>query len=150
MVNGTPGFWSVTDGSLEHEILNIVHEMMMTSTAYFKENEDNSVVQFLIFSFTGVLRGWRDNMLNGNERNYIQISANEEEEQNVVHRIIYAITKHFIGDPRILQERSYEILQNIRCMALSDFRWYHDVFVSKVIRPEKISIFGKRAKWSFR
>ena len=93
--------WNI-DGSSEHEIPNIVHEMMMASTAYSKENEDHLVVQFLIAGFTGVLRGWWDNMLNENERNYIQTSKNEEREQNAVHRLIYAITKHFIGDPRIL------------------------------------------------
>ena len=72
-------------------------------------------------------------MLNENKINDIQTSTNEEGEQNALHCLIYAITKHFIGDPRILQERSFEILQNIRCMTLSDFRWYHDVFSSKVI-----------------
>ena len=52
----------------------------------------------------------------------IFVTENDEGEQNAVHRIIYAITKHFITDPRILQERSSEILQNIRCRTLSDFR----------------------------
>ena len=67
--------------------------------------------------------------LNDNERKFLQNSTIYEGEQNSVHRIIYAITKHFIGDPRILQERSSEILKNIRCRTLSDFRWYNDVFI---------------------
>ena len=123
--------WNI-DGSSEHEIVNIVHEMMMASTAYFEENEDHLVLQFLIVGFTGVLRGWWENMLNENERQCIKTSVNEEGEQNAVHILIYAITKHLIGDPTILQERSYEI-ENIRCRTLSDFRWYHDVFVSKAM-----------------
>ena len=82
---------------------------------YSEENEDHSIVQFLITGFTGVLRGWWKNMLNENERQYIQTSLNEDGEQNAVHRLIYVITKHFIGDPRILQERSSEMLQNIQC-----------------------------------
>ena len=65
------------------------------------EDPRYNIVQFLIAGFTGVLRGWWDNILNENERNYIQTSTNEEE-QNAVRRLIYAITKHFIGDPRIL------------------------------------------------
>ena len=60
--------------------------MMMASTTYSEENEDHSVVHFLIASFTGVLRAWWDNMLNENEINYIQTSTNEEGEQNAVHR----------------------------------------------------------------
>ena len=53
-------------------------------------------------------------MLNENEINYIQTSTNEEGEQNAIPILIYAIIKHFIGDPRILQERISKILQNIR------------------------------------
>ena len=65
---------------------------MMASIAYFEENEDHSVIQFLIAGFIGVLRGWLDNMLN---ENVIQTSANEKGEQNLVHKLIYAITMHF-------------------------------------------------------
>ena len=66
-------------------------------------------------------------------RQHIMTSINELGQQNVVHKLIYAITKHFIGDLIILQERSSKILQNLRCRTLSDFRWYHDVFLSKVM-----------------
>ena len=65
--------WNI-DGSSEHEIINIIHEIMMASTAYSKENEDHLVVQFLIDGFTGVLRGWWENMLTENEIQYIQTS----------------------------------------------------------------------------
>ena len=46
---------------------------------------------------------------------------------------MYAITKHFIGDPKIFEEKNSEILQHLRCRTLSDFKWYHDVFLAKVI-----------------
>ena len=94
------------------------------------ENDDHNAAQLLI---SGTLRSWWDNCLNEEERKFLQTSRNEEEEQNAVHRTVYTITKHFVGDLRILQERSSEILQNLRCRTLSDFRWYHDVFISKVI-----------------
>ena len=45
-------------------------------------------------------------MLTDAKKQYIITSTNEMGEQNVVNRLIYAITKHFIRDPRILQERS--------------------------------------------
>ena len=48
-------------------------------------------------------------------------------------KLIYAITKHFIGDPNIFGERTSEILQNLRCRTLSDFKWYHDVFIATVM-----------------
>ena len=49
------------------------------------------------------------------------------------HISVYAIVKHFIGDPNVYQERSSEILQNLRCRTLSDFKWYHDVFLAKLM-----------------
>ena len=80
-------------------------------------------------------------MLTDAKNQYIITSTNEMGEQNVVNRLIYAITKHFIGDPRILQKRSSKILQNLRCQTLSDFRWYHDAFLSKVMtRPDQMQM----------
>ena len=124
--------WSI-DGLSEHETLNILRKMLIAATAYLTENDDHNVAQLLVFGFSGTLRSWWDNCLNEEEIKFLQNSTNNEGEKNAVHRIIYEITKHFVVDPRIFQERSYEILQNIRCRTLSDFRWYHDVFISKVM-----------------
>ena len=107
--------------------------MTMAATAYLNDNDDHNAAQLLISGFSGTLRSWWDNCLNDSKRKFLQTSKNDEGEQNAVYRIIYAITKHFVGDPRILQERSFEILQNMRCRTLSGFRWYHDVFISKVM-----------------
>ena len=112
--------WNI-DGLSEHEILNVLRQMMMATTAYLTDNDDYGIAQLLLFRFSGTLKSWWDNCLK--ERKFLQTSTNDEREQNVVHRILYAITKHFIGDPRIFQERSYEILQNLRYRTLSDFRW---------------------------
>ena len=80
--------------------------MIMASTTYSEDNDDHTIVQYLIAGFTSQLRGWWENMLTNVKKQYIITSSNEMREQNVVHRLIYAITKHFIGDCRILQERS--------------------------------------------
>ena len=106
--------------------------MTMVATTYLTDNDDHNAAQLLISGFSGTLRSWWDNCLNDSERKFLQTSKNDEREQNAVHGIIYAVTKHFVGDPRILQEKSSEIFQNIR-RTLSDFRWYHDVFISKVM-----------------
>ena len=124
--------WNI-DGLFEHETLNVLRQMLIAATAYLMENDDHNATQLLISGFSGTLRSWWDNCLNEEERKFLQTSTNDEGEQNAVHRTVYAITKHFVGDPRILQERSSEILQNLRCRTLSDFRWYHDVFISKVM-----------------
>ena len=124
--------WNI-DGLSEHEIINVLRQMTMAVTAYLTDNDDHNAAQLLISGFFGTLRSWWDNFLNDSEIKFLQTSKNDEGEQNAVNRIIYAITKHFVGDPRILKERSSKILQNIRCRTLSDFRWYHDVFISKVM-----------------
>ena len=107
--------------------------MLMETTAYLNDNDDHNAAQLLLSGFFGTLKSWWDNCLNDEERKFLQTSTNDEGEQNAIHRILYAVTKHFVRDPRILQERSSEILQNLRCKTLSDFRWYHDVFISKVM-----------------
>ena len=88
----------------------------MASTAHSVENDDYAIVQYLIAGFIGQLKGWWENMLSDRERLYIMQSINEIGEQNAGHRLIYSITKHFIGDPRVLQEGSSEILKNLRCV----------------------------------
>ena len=69
---------------------------------------------------------------------------NEDGEQDVVLKLVYVIAKHFIGDPNIFSERNSEILQNLRCRTLSDFKWYHDVFLAKLFfRPDARASFWK-------
>ena len=118
--------WNI-DGLSKHEIIHVLRQMTMATTTYLIDNDDPNAAQLLISRFSKTLRSC------DGERKFLQTSTNDEGEQNAVHRIIYAITKHFIGDPRILQERSSKILQNIRCRTLSDFKWYHDVFLSNVM-----------------
>ena len=84
----------------------------MAATTYLIDNDDHNAAQLLIYGFFGTLRSWWDNCLNKYEREFLQTSTNDEREQNVVHRIVYTITKHFVGDSRILQKRSSKILQN--------------------------------------
>ena len=83
--------------------MNILHEMLMAVTTYSTKNEDHEVVEFLLARFTRVLRGWWENSLNDEERRFIKSSINETTgEQNAVHRLVYTILKHFIGDNKIL------------------------------------------------
>ena len=114
--------------------MNILHEMLMVVIAYSTKNEDHEVVEFLLAGFIGVLREWWENSLNVEELKFIKTSIKETiGEQNAVHILVYTVSKHFIGDNKILQKRNFEILQNLRCTTLSDFQWYHNVFVSQVM-----------------
>ena len=53
--------------------------------------------------------------------------------EDAVNSLIFAITKHFIGDPDKYREESFDSLVILTCPTLSDFRWYKDVFFSKVL-----------------
>ena len=65
-------------------------------------------------------------------------------EEDVVNILIFAITKHLIGDPIYFQERTSKILNNLRCLTLQDFKWYKDMFLVKVMtRHDCGSHYGK-------
>ena len=50
----------------------------------------------------------------------------------------------FLGDPVYFQERTSEILNNLRCPKLQDFKWYENMFLVKVMaRPDCESHYWK-------
>ena len=127
--------WNI-DGISEHEIFIVLRQMQMAATAYLTEGDDHNAIQLILVGFTGTLKFWWENFLTDKERFYVSKSINEDGEQDAVLRLMYAITKHFIGDPKVFDEKNSEILQNLRCRTLSDFKWYHDVFLAKLMSRE--------------
>ena len=107
--------------------------MQMAATAYLSESDDHNAAQLLLTGFTGTLKYWWEKFLTEKERFYVSNSINEDGEQDAVLKPLYAITKHFVGDPNVFVERNSEILQNLKCRTLSDFKWYHDVFLAKLM-----------------
>ena len=51
--------WNI-DGMSEHQIINLLHEMMIDANAYRikTSNSDFHVVGALVIGFTGLLKGW--------------------------------------------------------------------------------------------
>ena len=47
--------------------------------------------------------------------------------------MIYTIMKHFIGKPSNITSKIYNQLSNLRCQTLGDYRWYEDVFTTRVM-----------------
>ena len=41
--------------------------------------------------------------------------------------------KHFIGEPSKLKDKTVDLLTNLKCPKLQDFRWYKDMFLTKVV-----------------
>ena len=107
--------------------------MQMAATAYLQTDDDWNAVQLLLAGFNGSLKLWWENYLTEKERFHVSKSTNEEGEQDAVIRLVYTITKHFLGDTHTYGERTTEILQNLRCRTLSYFKWYHDVFLATLM-----------------
>ena len=93
--------WKI-EGVSEYQILNILQEMIMASTAYnAKGNTDHLISRHLIVGFTSQLKGWWDNVLTKEEKKVVQTSLDERGNQNSVHTLIYAIAKHFLREPMV-------------------------------------------------
>ena len=129
--------WNV-DGMSEGEVINTLQEMGMANTAYKCCGHSPAIcVSLLISGFTGQLKNWWDNSLTIDQKEGIINYVNNEGEQEPVYQLIYTISMHFIGNPNEALQASREILSNLRCRTLSDYRWYKDVFLSYVFkRPD--------------
>ena len=126
--------------------MNTLQETTMVSNIYKSKGKTNhQVAHALVIGFTGQLKGWWDNTLTEGNRTWLkqafkkeangQAVKNERGEriEDAVNSLIFAITKHFIGDPDKYREESFDRLVILKCPKLSDFRWYKDVFLSKVL-----------------
>ena len=124
--------------------------MGMNVTTYkWKNSTDKQAANRLVAGFTGTLRNWWDNYLTDQNRaDILDAVANKsvvktegghtsiKAVEDATATLIYSIVKHFVGEPRLFQDRSLEILNNLYCNKLTDFRWYKDMFITKVMIRE--------------
>ena len=110
------------DRVFEYNILTILQQMIMMPTAYRTSHD-----------FTGQLKGWWDEYLTTEDKdnilNAVKIDVNGEPIlqdgdtiSDVVAILIFTIAKTFVGDLGIFREKSSELLNNLKCKSLSDFR----------------------------
>ncbi|XP_047260672.1 uncharacterized protein LOC124893879, partial [Capsicum annuum] len=113
----------------------------------------------IVSGFTGMIKHWWDNYVSETEKNLIynatvsepvartvdgQETIVQEAQEDACATLLYHIARHFVGEPILFQDRSLEILNNLRCKNLADFRWYKDTFLVKVmIRPDCNNDFWK-------
>src|SRR5262249_27331748 len=53
--------------------------------------------------------------------------------ENAVATLIFTISAHFLGDPTHIKDKNAELLSNLKCKKLSDFTWYKDTFLSRIM-----------------
>ncbi|XP_058218318.1 uncharacterized protein LOC131329239 [Rhododendron vialii] len=127
--------WNI-DGMIEYQIFGVVHQMMMYNTICVNnQNEDKQVAGWITVGFTGMIKGWWDNVLIANQRskilNAVKINEKGEQIQDAVYTLVQSIILHFVGHWDNQRERSRELLENLKCPTLTYFRWYKDVFLAK-------------------
>ncbi|KAI5338516.1 hypothetical protein L3X38_017787 [Prunus dulcis] len=150
--------WNI-DGLSEQEVFNKLQHMSMVANSYISNHSfrQSEIVPLLVKGFTGTLRNWWDKHLTPESKNLIihAVKLNDEglpifDEQigqgieDGVNTLFYTIIEHFIGTPSHTTSRIHDQLSNLRCPKLSDFRWYKDVFISRVmLRDDSNQSFWK-------
>ncbi|XP_070041098.1 uncharacterized protein [Nicotiana tomentosiformis] len=114
--------------------------LMYNTICKVNKNFEKTIVGMTVAGFTGQLKGWWDNYLMNEYRAEIMNAVKVEEGQNY-HNCVYSlalnIIEHFSGRWSDNSETLRIMLQNLRCKSLTYFRWYKDVFLSRVMElPE--------------
>ena len=107
-------------------------------------SDDYHITLLLISGFTGQLKGWWDNYLTEEQRLYILtackvneegikiIDSNDQPIPDMVNTLIFSISQHFIGDASHIRDNNLELLSNMKCKSLGEFRQYKDIFFQRV------------------
>ncbi|RDX90908.1 hypothetical protein CR513_27178, partial [Mucuna pruriens] len=114
------------DAQTKYNILNTLQHMSMVVTAY----QTTQIVQKKQYRIFWTIERMID--LDGK----VIINDDKEEILDVVNTLIFTIAQQFIGDPSLWKNRSAELLSNLRCRTLGDFRSYKDTFLARVYTRE--------------
>ncbi|KAK9988922.1 hypothetical protein SO802_029161 [Lithocarpus litseifolius] len=138
--------WNI-DGLSELEILNKIQHMSMVANNYLNENRTHlEAIELMVLGFTRKLLQWWNNCLTEESKEDIRHAVQKDKEGlpifdesigngilDGVNTLIYTIMKHFEGKPSNITSRIYDQLSNLRCRTLGDYRWYEDVFTTRVM-----------------
>ncbi|XP_028092633.1 uncharacterized protein LOC114292817 [Camellia sinensis] len=158
--------WNI-NGLSEYQIYELLQQMLMFATVCKQNNNsDHQVACYIVSGFTGVLKGWWDNILTPTQCTEILSFTHtvleidpagpstgpaaaqvERQEEDAVYTLINTIITHFIGQATGIADRNRELLMKLRCPSLSHFRWYKDVFLMKVMQRADRSAEHWKAKF---
>jgi hypothetical protein len=104
------------------------------------------IVDLLATRFSGTLQNWLDKHHSEDSKEEIRkvIKKNKDGlptfyekigrcKPDCVNTLIYTIIKYFVGTPSNITYRISHYLNNLRCPATSNYRWYQDVFLFRVM-----------------
>ena len=121
--------------------------MTMVGNNYLNEGRlHTEVIELITLGFTGKLLQWWNNCLTELSKEDIKHAIQKDEEGTPifdesigrdildgVNTLIYTIMKHFVGKPSNITSRIHDQLTNLRCKTLGEYRWYEDVFTTRVM-----------------
>ena len=132
----------------EQEIINKMGHMSMIGISY-QNNHDldqPEIVDLLVTGFSDTLCGWWDSYLTEESKDSIKYAVKKNDEglpifyESIGHSIpdgvntlIYIILKHFVGTPSNISSRVSDYSNNLKCPTMFDYKWYQDVFISRVM-----------------
>ena len=64
------------------------------------------------------------------------LDSNGNTIQDAVSTLILIISLYFVKDTSHLKDKNVELLSNLRCKKLSDFKWYKNTFLNHVMLRE--------------
>ncbi|KAL4643880.1 hypothetical protein ACB092_02G123500 [Castanea dentata] len=118
----------------------------MVVNNYLDEGRPHKEVIEIALGFIRKLLQWWNNCLTEESKEDIKCAIQKDEEglpifedpprsgiPDGVNTLIYTIMKHFVGKPSNITSRIYKKLSNLRCKTLGDYRWYEDVFTTRVM-----------------
>ena len=142
--------WNI-DGLSVQEVLNKLSHLSMVANSYMTNHQLThiEIIDLLVTGFSGKLKSWWEKHLTEESRDFIKNSVKKDEEGNPifderigmgildgVNSLVFTIKRHFIGIPSNITSRIYDQLSNLKCPTMSDFRWYENVFTSRVMLKE--------------
>jgi hypothetical protein len=151
--------WNI-DGLSEQQILDKLTHMTMVSNSYATNHSlsQPEVIDLLVSGFAGTLQAWWEKHLTNESKESIKYAVKTDAEgilifneeiglgnSDAINTLFYTIIEHFIGTTSHLTSRIHDQLSNLRCPTLSNFRWYKDVFLSRVMsRDDSNQPFWKK------
>ena len=121
--------------------------MSMVGIAYQKNHDLDQleIVDLLVTGFSGTLREWWDSYLTEESKDSVKHAIKKNDEgllifyerigrdiPDGVNTFIYTVLKHFVGTPTNVSSRISDYLNNLS-PTMSNYRWYQDVFISRVM-----------------
>ena len=119
----------------------VVHAYISKHNLYHAE-----IVDLLTIGFSGTFRSWWEKYLTEKSRDSIKKAIKKDDDSlpifyertcqgipDRVNTLIYTIIKHSVGTPSNISSRINDYLNNLRCPTMFDYKWYQDVFISRVM-----------------